>query len=120
MEQRDEGVSVTLQKIHFIPDSPEILPDERSRLDGLYKTLSKIDDRTFLVVGHTADVGTEESQVALSIERAKTVIDELVERGIASDRFIYTGKGGSEPVAPNDTEENMAKNRRVEIIILDN
>ncbi len=119
VEDRPIGVAITLGSIHFVPDSPEMLPDERGRLDTLYEALNTIPDRSFLVVGHTADVGTVESQLSLSVERAKTVIDELVERGISAEKFIYTGKGGSEPVAPNDSEENRAKNRRVEIIILD-
>lgn len=119
VESKDEGVSISLEKIHFIPDSPRILPDEVDRLDTLYRALSQIPDRTFLVVGHTADIGTAESQVLLSIERAKTVISGLVERGLPADRFIYTGKGGTEPIGSNDTEEGRAKNRRVEIVILD-
>ncbi len=55
----------------------------------------------------------------LSVKRAKTIVDYLVSQGISPKRFMYEGKGGTEPVAPNDTEENMAKNRRVEIIVLE-
>ncbi len=72
-----------------------------------------------MAVGHTADIGSEESQYVLSVERARVIIQEMVERGIPADRFIYEGKGGTEPIAPNDTEEGKAKNRRVEFVILD-
>jgi OmpA-OmpF porin, OOP family len=119
VERRDEGVAITLEKIHFVPDSPQILPSEVDRLDLLYDALSPLPGLTFLVVGHTADVGTAESQLLLSVERAQTVIAALVERGIPADRFIYTGKGGTEPVAENETEAGRARNRRVEVIILD-
>lgn len=119
VSDREEGVSISLERIHFVPDSPEILPDEVGRLDTLFSALSGIADRTFLVVGHTADVGTAESQLLLSVDRAKTVIEGLVARGISAERFVYTGKGGTEPVATNDTDEGRAKNRRVEIVILD-
>ncbi len=76
-------------------------------------------ERSFLVVGHTAKIGTEESQLSLSVERAKTIVDYLTGQGIEAERFIYEGRGGTKPVAANDTEENRAKNRRVEIIILE-
>ena len=70
-------------------------------------------------MGHTARIGTEESQFTLSVERAKTIVDYLTSQGMEAERFLYEGRGGTEPVAPNDIEKNMAKNRRVEIIILE-
>ncbi len=47
------------------------------------------------------------------------IVDYLTGHGIEAERFIYKGRGGTEPVAANDTEENRSKNRRVEIIILE-
>lgn len=119
VEERAEGVAISLESIHFVPDSPEILPDERDRLDILFAALSGVGTRTFLVIGHTADIGTVESQQVLSVERAQTVISGLVERGLSADRFVFTGKGGTEPIASNDDESGRAQNRRVEVIILD-
>lgn len=116
----DEGVTMTIQNIHFLPDQAVILPDERSRLDGIAEALKAVGDRTIKAVGHTADVGTQESQYELSVERAKAIIEEMVKRGLPPDRFIYEGKGGTEPLASNDTEEGRAQNRRVEFVILDN
>ncbi len=118
ISRSDEGVVLNLPDIHFVPDKATILPEERGRLDTLAKLLRKVPEAGFLVKGHTADVGSEESQVELSKERAKTIIDELAERGFASTRFIYKGLGGSEPVASNETEEGRAQNRRVEIVVL--
>lgn len=114
----DEGVVLNLPNIHFVPDKAVILPDERPRLDTLAKLLRKVPEASFLVKGHTADVGTEESQIALSKERAKTIIDEMVSRDFAPSRFMYKGMGGSEPVATNKTEAGRRKNRRVEVIVL--
>ncbi len=71
------------------------------------------------MIGHTAAIGTPESQVDLSVQRARAIVDFLISRGIDAGRFLYEGKGGTQPVAPNDTEENMARNRRVEIVILE-
>jgi OOP family OmpA-OmpF porin len=117
--RRDEGISISVNNIHFIAEQAVVLPEEKPRLAALADALKKIPARTFRVVGHTARVGTEESQYDLSVRRAKAIVDFLVSQGIPADRFLYEGKGGTEPVAPNDTEENMAKNRRVEIVILE-
>lgn len=121
VEVRDgeEGVTLRINNIHFVPDKAEVLPEERPRLEKLAAALKKIEERTFKVVGHTADVGTAESQFKLSEERAKVIIDYLISSGIEARRFIYEGRGGTDPIAPNDTEENRARNRRVEIIILE-
>ena len=119
LEERENGLMLQMKNIHFLPDSPVILPEEKNRLDAIVKLLKEAPGRTFLVVGHTADVGTEESQVELSVERAKAIVDELVVRGIQSRQFIYKGEGGSQPIASNLSEEGRAQNRRVEITILD-
>ena len=119
LEERDNGLMLQMQNIHFLPDSPIILHGERTRLDTIARLLKEAPGRTFLVVGHTADVGTTESQYELSVERAKSIIDELITRGLQSKQFIYKGEGGTQPIASNLTDEGRAQNRRVEITILD-
>ncbi len=114
----NEGVSLSIQNIHFVADQAVILPDELKRLDAVAETLKSAGKGTIKVVGHTADVGTAESQYVLSVERAQVIIQEMVKRGLPAERFIYEGRGGTEPVASNDTEEGRAANRRVEFIIL--
>jgi OOP family OmpA-OmpF porin len=117
--ENQEGVSVSLSNIRFVAEEATVLPQEFPRLASLAKALGQISGRTFLVIGHAARVGTKDSQMELSVRRAKAVVDYLVSQGIPADRFLYEGRGGTEPIAPNDTEENMAKNRRVEIKILE-
>jgi OOP family OmpA-OmpF porin len=119
VEQRDEGVALTLNKIHFLPDQAVVRPDEAGRLEALYQALKRIPKRTILVRGHTAKWGSVETQESLSVERAKTIVDYLVRKGMDPGRFIYEGKGAREPVATNDTEAGRVQNRRVEIIILE-
>jgi OOP family OmpA-OmpF porin len=119
IEQKKEGVRVSLNNIHFVAEQAVFLPDEAPRLEALAGALKLIEGRSFRVIGHTAAVGTRQSQYDLSVKRAKAVVDFLVSRGIRADRFLYEGRGGDEPVAPSDTEENMAKNRRVEVFILE-
>lgn len=119
VEEDPRGLRVVLKNIHFYPNTTTILPEDLPKLKKMAAQLLQIPERSFLVEGHTADIGTAESQLVLSEARAKRVGEIFVEAGIEPDRVMYKGYGGKKPVAPNDTEENMALNRRVEIIILE-
>ncbi|HPO50508.1 MAG TPA: OmpA family protein, partial [Spirochaetota bacterium] len=117
--KKEEGISITINNLRFKPDSTELIQEEKSKIDIMANLLKKIKNRSFLIVGHTALSGTTEERYNLSLERAKTVKDLLIERGIESQRLLYVGKGAEEPLFPNDSEENKQKNRRVEIIVLE-
>lgn len=71
------------------------------------------------VVGHTDSSGSDAVNNPLSKARADSVKSYLVARGVAADRVITEGKGEYQPVADNSTEAGRAKNRRVEIFLLD-
>lgn len=119
VDQTNEGLRLTVRDIHFLPDQAVILPEERGRLDDLVVALRRFPAETrFLVVGHTARVGTELSQQELSVARARTIAAELAARGIERGRLMIEGRGGAEPVADNDTEDGRHRNRRVEIYVL--
>ena len=113
------GLSVTLHNLHFKADTALILPEDRPLLDEIAAVLADIPQRTVVVRGHTAEVGRPAEQDALSEERARTVADELSARGTAPGRLIYEGVGAAEPLAPNDTEEGRRRNRRVELLIIE-
>jgi outer membrane protein OmpA-like peptidoglycan-associated protein len=117
--EKTEGIALSIQNLHFVPDSAEILPMESNRIESIYKVLSELSVKRILVVGHTADIGTKESQYLLSEQRALTVINMLTTLGINPSVFIYEGRGGDEPIADNETDQGRARNRRVELIILD-
>ncbi|HAK44411.1 MAG TPA: hypothetical protein DCO79_00595 [Spirochaeta sp.] len=116
---KTEGLTLSIKKLHFVPDSAELLFEENGRIRSIYEMLKELDVKKILVVGHTADVGTKESQYSLSRLRALTVIDKLTELGMAPSIFLYEGRGGDEPLADNSTDEGRAENRRVELILLD-
>lgn len=104
--------------LKFIPDSPQLLPEEKERIKKIAEILAETvrdDEFTVLVEGHTADLGKPIGQMNLSIERTKTVINALVEEGIPQRIFSYKGYGATKPVAPNNTETERAQNRRVDI-----
>lgn len=114
-----EGVRLTVRNLRFAADSDRLLPEERGRLDLLAQALRGVGERTILVEGHTAAVGRPAGELELSVARAKRIVDELSVRGIPADRFLYVGWGGTKPAADNATEEGRARNRRVEITILE-
>ncbi len=119
LEESEIGVKLVLRDLRFVADSDEILPEERDRLDVIANTLRPLSQRSFLVEGHSASVGKPAGELELSERRAKRVVDEFVSRGIKAEAFVYKGWGGTKPAASNDSEEGRAKNRRVEITILD-
>ncbi|MDC7127054.1 MAG: OmpA family protein [Spirochaetales bacterium] len=117
----DEGVKITLSNIQFKPESFELTNTESKKLDQIAEILSQYPDRDILVKGHTALAGTEEGRMKLSSERAASVADYLLSKGIRrSEQIIVKGVGAKEPVADNSTAEGKKANRRVEIIILEN
>ena len=69
------------------------------------------------IVGYTDSDGTPESNLTLSQERADAVKTYLVGRGVPADSLTTLGKGEADPLVPNDTPENKAKNRRIELIV---
>ena len=104
--------------LKFFPDSPELLPEERSRISRIAEMLEEIiknNEFTILVEGHTADVGKPVGQMNLSIERTRTVMNALIAEGLPKNLFTYKGYGATQPVADNATEEGRKQNRRVDI-----
>jgi hypothetical protein len=83
----------------------------------LAKSLEKYPDTELLIVGHTDNVGTEEYNLGLSERRAAAAADYLAFRGVSRDRLQPAGRGESEPVASNDTDQGRTQNRRVEVAI---
>ncbi len=119
VDQTTTGVRLRIEDLRFVADQAVLLPGEADRLDSIAAALRGAESSRFLIVGHTADVGSIESQVALSIERARTIAAELASRGINSDLMDIEGRGGTEPIAPNTEESGRAQNRRVEIYIVE-
>lgn len=119
VENTAAGIRLTMQNLNFKPDSSELLPGENERLDQIAQVLKEVPDQMFLVEGHTASVGYEKGEMKLSVERANSVANALIQRGIQREKFICKGSGGTKPIADNSTQEGKAKNRRVEITILE-
>lgn len=112
-----KDVRVVLHNLFFALNSAEMLPESAPALDDLHQFLVQNPEVRIRIVGHTDSTGSLEYNMRLSRDRARSVYDALLERGIAADRLTYEGKGPNEPVAGNDTEEGRAANRRVEFVI---
>ncbi len=112
-----KDVAVVLHNLFFALNSAELLPESEPSINDLYQFLVQNPDVQIHIVGHTDSTGSLEYNMRLSNNRAKSVFDELVGRGIEADRLTYEGRGPNEPVADNDTEEGRAANRRVEFVI---
>lgn len=102
-------------KVLFDFDKSDLTAEARSQLDGLMSKLSHANVVSIRVVGHTDSVGTDAYNQRLSERRASSVVEYLLTQGLAPDKLTSEGKGESEPVADNATDEGRAQNRRVEL-----
>jgi outer membrane protein OmpA-like peptidoglycan-associated protein len=115
-----EGIAINIENIQFQPDSSILLAQELRKINQIGEILKLYPNRNIQVSGHTALVGTEESCLQLSRERAGAVAAYLIQTGVrASNKIVIKGLGAEQPVGDNNTEEGRKKNRRVEIILLD-
>lgn len=103
---------------NFTFGSFDIGDDEASYLNELAVAFKGNPDLRIKLTGHTDDVGSDKFNLKLSIQRAEKIREFLAARGVSPDRVTVDGKGESEPLTSNDTEEGKAKNRRVELVIL--
>ncbi|MHC8292311.1 OmpA family protein [Pseudomonas sp. LB3P58] len=101
----------------FAFNQSELTPAAQSKLDSLMPKLQSADVVSIKVIGHTDSVGSDTYNQALSERRASSVAAYLLSQGVAPDKLTSEGKGQSQPVADNETEEGRAKNRRVELHI---
>lgn len=130
MEQATAGTGVEVVKtsdnrlkldipsdISFDTGRAEIKPDFRPILDSFATSLNNNPVTQVTIVGHTDSSGSHAINNPLSLNRAASTRDYLVNRGVSSNRLSVDGRGSREPVAANDTAENRARNRRVEIFV---
>jgi OmpA-OmpF porin, OOP family len=116
-ETRFDVIS-TAGAVYFKTGSAEL--DHKS--DAILQSVADIANRCptakIQVTGHTDSNGDKETNKKLSEQRARAVMSFLVQRGIAAERVEASGYGDTNPIAPNDTEVNRAKNRRIEFRVL--
>ncbi len=117
LDKIEEGASIDLKTIRFETGSAELEAGYQADLVRLVNWLESNPNASVEIIGHTDNVGSDKSNLILSSNRAKTVKSFLVAAKIDESRLSASGKGNSEPISSNDTDEGRADNRRVEILI---
>jgi len=130
MEQATQGTGVQVARtsdnqlrlqvpsdISFDTGRADLKPALRGVLDQFAQGLSSDATLHVRVVGHTDSTGSDAINDRLSLDRASSVRDYLVDRGVSSARIETAGRGAHEPIADNATSAGRAANRRVEIFL---
>lgn len=112
------GNSIKLNNIYFDFDKYELKKESYPELNRLHTFLKENPDVKVEISAYTDSKGSDEYNQTLSQNRAQSVEDFLVAKGIELLRLVAKGYGKLNPVAPNETEEGRAQNRRVEMKIL--
>ncbi|KNX79724.1 membrane protein [Pseudomonas sp. 250J] len=102
-------------QVLFAFDSAELTQGAQQRLQGLLPKLNDPGVASVKVIGFTDSVGSDSYNQRLSERRANGVAEYLISQGLALNKVTSQGRGESEPVADNDTDEGRSRNRRVEL-----
>ncbi len=113
----NENKSVEINNLFFETAKFDLEKESFVELDRVVAILkrSKLEGFKIEISGHTDNVGTEEYNLKLSENRAKSVANYLISKGIDKSTLVVNGYGFSKPKTDNNSEENRALNRRVEL-----
>ncbi len=113
----EDGSKITFQsEVLFEIGKYELDPLADAKLEAMIGLLER-SEQPVLVCAHTDAVGTRETNLALSLRRARAVARFLVERGLRPQRVTARGRGPDEPLADNRSLDGRARNRRLEIMV---
>ncbi len=118
LDRVEVGAKVILKNIYFETNKSTLLEESFTTLNSVVKLMENNPSLRLEISGHTDNVGSMKYNKKLSLERAKSCVSYLTKQGISEERLEYKGYGFEFMIAPNDTKENRAKNRRVEFKIL--
>ncbi len=116
-----EGINVTFTQdagVYFDTNKSDVKGASAATLDKLADIFNEYPKSNILVEGHTDSAGPEEYNWNLSQQRAESVTQYLIGKGISANRFTTKWYGETQPRATNETSEGKAKNRRVELAIV--
>lgn len=114
------GSVVRLNNVFFDFDKWDLRPESFVELDRVVKLLKENPAIEIEMSAHTDSRGSDEYNFKLSDNRARSVMEYIISKGISKSRIISQGYGETKPVVDNDTDENRQLNRRVEFKILKN
>ncbi len=117
LDPADVDTRIPLEAIFFQQSKAIILESSFPELDRLFSVLTDNPNLQIRIEGHTDNIGKAEDLLRLSEERAASIRDFLVQKGIAANRLEVVGQGPKFPLTDNSTDALRQKNRRVEIVI---
>ncbi len=118
VERVGEGIKITFDSgILFELNSSKLSDASKEEIAKLSEILQKYEDTNVMFAGYTDSSGSEEYNLKLSEERAKSVAEFAAFTGVDATRMTITGYGEEDPIATNETADGRAENRRVEIAI---
>jgi OmpA-OmpF porin, OOP family len=106
---------IVLEGVAFLTGSAKLTLNSQGPLDRVVTALRERAELRVVIEGHTDNVGNRDANLRLSKSRADAVRAYFIAKGIAASRLTSVGIGPDQPVAPNDTEEGRARNRRVQL-----
>ena len=118
LERVEVGAKVILKNIFFEFGKATLKPESYAELDNVVKLLQNNEGVRLEISGHTDNVGSLKTNMKLSEDRAKAVVEYIIGKGIASSRLEFKGYAYTQPIAPNTTQDGRAQNRRVEFKVL--
>lgn len=111
--------AIVISNIYYETAKAELKPESKASLDKELVKLLQDNPQLIIEIGsHTDDVGSNEYNQKLSQQRAESVVNYLIGKGIPKERMLARGYGESKPIAPNTTPEGRQKNRRTEFKII--
>jgi len=120
LRKTESGVVVTLGDVLFATGQASLVEGALSSLEEVVDLLQTEPDKKIRVEGHTDSSGEAEANTELSQQRADAVRHALIDLGVAEDRITAIGMGEDFPIASNEDAAGRARNRRVDVILLDN
>lgn len=118
LERITVGITTTLENVFFDFDKYDLKPESRTELNKVVQFLKSNPNLRIEIGGFTDNQGSVAYNMNLSVNRAKSVYDYLIQNGIESSQISYKGYGQSQPVASNENEAGRAKNRRIEFRVI--
>lgn len=122
VERVGEGIKLVLNEnaVRFDTNKSTLTAAAKANLDKLVTVFNEYPDTDITIFGYTDSTGSADYNLKLSGERANSVKNYLISKGLAASRFTITGMGIADPIADNGTVEGRSQNRRVEFAITAN
>ena len=118
LEVKEVGAAIVLDDVNFATNSADIRPESETVLGHALNTFNAYPDMIVEISGYTDNTGSYAYNMQLSQRRADSVRNWLIQKGVNENRINSKGYGPDNPIAPNNTREGRAKNRRIEFVRL--